>query len=59
MFPDAQPLFVIQYGGELENASSTRPVPRSTIRCRIARWLASASQVHVPDDGSNPGIALY
>ncbi len=59
VLPDAQPLFVIQYGGEFENASRIAFALSATIRCRIARWFASAFQSQVPDDGSKLGMFLY
>jgi len=54
--PEAQPLFVIQYGGELENASRMAVGARSTIRCRIARWFASAVQSQAPSAAWKPGV---
>ena len=59
VFPDAQPLFVIQYGGEFENASRMAFALRSTIRRKTFVWFASASQFQVPDAFWKPGISRH
>src|SRR5438874_599500 len=45
--PDAHPLRVIQYGGELENASNA-VAPRARAASSIQRWFASAFQSQIP-----------
>ena len=59
MLPEAQPLLVIQYGGEFENASTIAPGARVTMLCRTARWFASAVQSQVPSDAWKPGISRH